>query len=1244
MIEITRVLCKNSTFFLYFCAVLLVKIPFYFAAHYDNLSSMTNDKKGGADFPPKAGQIAQQNSYADSAQNNKSQNAEREERVLRFWHNNEIFKKTLEKPANKGEFVFYDGPPFATGKPHYGHLLPGTAKDVIPRYKTMKGYRVQRNWGWDCHGLPIENLIQKENNLNTKQDIEAFGIKKFNQAAKASVFRYDADWKKIVPRTGRFVDMENQYTTMDNNFMESVWWGFGEIYKKGWAYENFRSMHISPALETSLSNFEVNLDYRDIVDISIYVKFKLKDDDFSLIAWTTTPWTLFGNVALAVGSDIDYVKVEIDTGDEVEKVIVARDLAEEVLKDKKYKIIEEISGADLVGKEYEPVFDHYSKKDDLENRQNGWKIYAANFVTTEDGTGIVHIAPAFGDDDLKLGQENNLPFVQHVNIDGSIKEDISELAGKQAKPASTEEEPNKHQETDIEVLKLLAPKGKLFAKKKYTHSYPHCWRTGVPLLNYALSSWFIKVTEFKNKMSSLNDKVNWVPESVGKKRFGNWLENAKDWGISRSRYWGTPIPIWKSEDGKEIEVLGSVADIKKRTKSTNNYFIARHGEGDHNVNKFLSANNEVVSNLTDKGREQAKNAGQKLKSEKIDMIFCSPLIRTKDTAKIIANEIGFNEKEIIVDDRLIEVQTGVLNGQSNEKFHGLFKNILDRFEIAPEEGENVSDVRRRIGDFIYDINKKYSGKNILIVTHEYPVWAFMGVKDGLNNQQMAELRDNKEYIVPTGYFAKYNFSELPHDDDYILDLHRPYIDEIKFTKNGKEMTRIEDIFDGWVDSGSMPFAVPHYPFEKDSNLAMSPGGMLKTSRRFPADFIAESLDQTRGWFYTLLALNTALFGKSPYKNVIVSGLVLAEDGQKMSKSLRNYPDINIVIDKYGADALRYYLISSPVIRGESMNFSEKGVDEVLKKIIQRYLNVVSFYELYKDSIFDKPEKIDEFVKPVSENVLDKWILARLDQTLQEVTKNLDKYQLDSACRPFFDFVDDLSTWYLRRSRDRVKGDDEKDKAQTLQTLGYVIFEFSKMIAPFMPFVAENVYQRMTGYDYKNSDKSVHLLSWTNYQKVDEQILSEMRKVRQIVANSLEARDSAGIKVRQPLSKVEIGIELGNQMQNIIADEINVKGVIHSSDLKEKEVRLDTEITNDLRQEGNMRELVRFIQSYRKEIKLNPSDKIRLSIKTDKPELVKKFADYIQKITNASALEFSNEADDGKDINIDNVKFIVKIRK
>jgi len=470
----------------------------------------------------------------------KSQTALIEEKVLNFWQENNLFKQTLEKDAPKGDFVFYDGPPFATGLPHYGHILAGVIKDAIPRYKTMKGYKVNRRWGWDCHGLPIENLIQKEYDLKTKKDIEDFGIKKFNQAAKKSVFKYDEEWKKIVPRTGRWVDMENSYTTMDATFSESVMWSFKKLYEKGLVYEDFKSMHISPALETPLSNFEVNQNYKDIVDISVYAKFALSGEDRTyLIAWTTTPWTLPGNVALAVGAEIDYVKVKITEVSKDGKIeaeideqspyfgtfIVAKSRLEAVLKDKKYEIISEFKGADLAGKSYEPIFDYYSKKTDLDNRENGWKIYTADFVTTEDGSGIVHIAPAFGEDDLNLAKANNLPFVQHVNIDGTIKPEATDFAGRQAKPKPDEQNLNKHQETDIEVIKYLAHHGSLFDKEKITHSYPHCWRTDAPLLNYALSSWFVKVTDNRDKMIKLNKQVNSIPSNVGEKRFGNWLEN-----------------------------------------------------------------------------------------------------------------------------------------------------------------------------------------------------------------------------------------------------------------------------------------------------------------------------------------------------------------------------------------------------------------------------------------------------------------------------------------------------------------------------------------------------------------------------------------------------------------------------------------------------------------------------------------------------------------------------------------------
>lgn len=1225
----------------------------------------------------------------------KSDFAMQEESVLSFWENNSIFKKSLSKNSPLGEYVFYDGPPFATGMPHYGHILAGIIKDAIPRYQTMKGHYVSRRWGWDCHGLPIEKLIQEENNLKTKKDIEDFGIKNFSKAAKASVFRYDKEWKKIVPRTGRWVDMENQYTTMDPEFMESVWWAFSELYKKGLIYEGFKSMHISPPLETPLSNFEVNQNYKDITDISVYVKFKLteeiekeKDTETFIVAWTTTPWTLFGNVALAVGNDIDYVKLKILQNDQGksesvpnENIILAKKCLDTVLKDKKYEIITEIKGKDLIGKRYEPVFDYYSSQNNLENHGNGWQIYSADFVTTEDGTGIVHIAPAFGEDDLKLGQKNKLPFIQHVNIDGSIKKDIPELAGHQAKPKSTPENPNSHQETDIKVLKMLALKNRLFAKEKFTHSYPHCWRTDAPLLNYAMSSWFIRVTNYNHKMVALNKKIKWVPKNVGEKRFGNWLENVKDWGVSRSRYWGTTMPVWKSDDGTEIDVLSSVCDIRSRTKSKNRFFIMRHGESDHNISKIWSSDNSVKSNLTKNGIEQVKQTSSKiisqLKNQKIDLIYTSPLDRTKQTAKIVAEEIGLSPDKIIVDDRLKETQSGKFNGTSGVKYREYYSN-KDAFADRPDGGENFLDIKKRVGEFIYEIDKKYHvsnksddennlteknpGKNILIISHDWPIWLLFCAAEGLDKIKSLKLNSFGETFIKTGEVRELDFAPIPHDDDFVLDLHRPYIDEIVYHKNGKKMIRIPDVFDTWFDSGSMPYAVPHYPFSDEikpfkslfEKIFGSFSNSFKKQHGFPADFIAEGLDQTRGWFYTLLALNTALFNQSPYKNVIVNGLVLAEDGQKMSKRLKNYPEPNLIFDKYGADAMRYYMLSSQIVESEPLAFSEKEVDEIYKKIIARLLNVVSFYEMYINDIYTEKntgEKNEELNKSIekkpknkissSDNILDKWIISRLNEVIIIATKSMENYKLNDACRPFFDFVDDLSTWYIRRSRDRFKGDDESDKEHAIQTTKFVLENFSKIIAPFMPFVAEIVYQRTTGFNFMLQDKSVHLTDWPllNYANknsdskntdffVDKSIINEMKKVREIVSLALLERDKAGIRVRQPLETLKIIVptsELDDYSLELIRDEVNVHQVIYDDTLDGAAVWLDTRISEELKEEGIMRELNRFIQSLRKDAKLHPNDKVIVAIETDEvgQYLVKKFSNEIKKSVKATDIKFSN---------------------
>ncbi|MCC2631106.1 MAG: Isoleucyl-tRNA synthetase, isoleucyl-tRNA synthetase, partial [Candidatus Paceibacter sp.] len=873
----------------------------------------------------------------------------------------------------------------------------------------------------------------------------------------------------------------------------------------------------------------------------------------------------------------------------------------------------------LVGKKYKPVFDYY-QNGELKNRENGWEIVAADFVTTTDGTGVVHIAPAFGEDDYNLSLKENLPFIQHVGQDGAFKKEVTDFAGQQVKPKDD------HQKADIEVIKYLAGKGTLFAKEKLVHSYPHCWRCDTPLLNYATSSWFVKVTDIKDKLVTENSKVNWVPSEIGEGRFGKWLENARDWAISRSRYWGAPLPVWTNNDKTNVEVIGSVDDIRKHTKR-NTYFVIRHGEADSNKQNILSGKATHQHHLTEEGKKDIEKAAQQLKE--IDLIISSPFVRTKESAEIIATILGIAASEIIYDDRLGEYDFGDFDGKDREAWHNYWKDYSwnDTDKKVPG-GECPDDVRNRVGQFIYDIDKQYEGKTIVIVSHQDPISYLQCVAEGKNITYLNE-EYWRAYALKNAEARELNFAFIPHNRNYELDLHRPYIDEVVWkSKDGSEMNRVPEVFDTWYESGSMPYASNHYPFENKE--------LIDAGKFFPADFIAEGQDQTRGWFYSLLVLSTGLFGHAPYKSVVVNGTVLAEDGQKMSKRLKNYPELDYVLDKYGADAMRYYLMSSPVVHAEDLSFSEKGVDEVVKKLLMRLQNVYTFFATYQAE-----EK--EFDISKVENILDRWILARLAELNNAVTQSLEKYELDRAAKPILDFVDDLSTWYLRRSRDRFKGDNEHDKQSALNTMHHVLIELSKLMAPFTPFIAEDLYQNVRRSD---STESVHLESWPVAGKTDEKLTQGMAEVRKIVSLGLEARAKANLKVRQPLQTLFVGREISSEYHNVILDELNVKE-IQIDKVLEQNVRLDTTISPVLKLEGQAREFIRGVQELRKKLKFNPGDKVMLTVSTNEggEALLKQFSLDISNTAQLSSVVMKNFEDaDAEKIEVDDLVFVVTLAK
>ena len=735
-----------------------------------------------------------------------------EEQILERWTQDKTFEASLLKDAPQGPFVFYDGPPFATGLPHYGHLLQSTIKDTIPRYKTMRGYRVRRRWGWDCHGLPLENQIEEKLGIKTKREIEALGVGQFNYAARNAVMEYADIWKQVIPRLGRWVDMEDDYKTLDSTYTESVWWSFKRLNEKGLVYEGFKSMQLCPRCGTTLSNFEVNQGYKDIKDIAVTVKLELVDEPGThLLAWTTTPWTLPGNMAAAVHRDHDYVKADVATDDgSTERIIMAKERL--LTSGREYTILETFKGEALVGRRYNPPFGYFAERE-MNGKEHAWKVYHADYVTLEDGTGIVHIAPAYGDDDMKLADQEGIPVVHHVDRDGRFMAFVSDFAGMLVKPKDDEKTGTTHLEADIAVVKWLAVHGRLFKKENITHSYAHCWRCDTPLINYATNSWFIAVTKIRDEVVAANNGVHWVPEHIGLARFGKWLENARDWSVSRQRYWGAPIPVWRSKKGT-YQIFGSLAELTAQTKHSGNvYFLMRHGEAQSNADGVSSTKRDAVNPLTAHGVAQVQAAVEALKGKRIDRIVASPFMRTKQTAELVAEAIGYDKTAIEYDDRLGEVQFGTLDGVSMDEYHAFLGSESNWGSKSPDGGESWNEVKRRAGSALYELERTEQGKNILIIAHNSPLRMMTAAAQGEALNESFD-GDDQGKIFGNAEVRELTFVPIPHNETFELDFHRPFIDEYAvYDEDGERMTRVPDVFDCWYESGSMPYAQDHYPFE-----------------------------------------------------------------------------------------------------------------------------------------------------------------------------------------------------------------------------------------------------------------------------------------------------------------------------------------------------------------------------------------------------------------------------------------------
>ena len=1099
-----------------------------------------------------------------------------EEKVLKFWKENKIFEKTQTadmRGLTRKVFRFFEGPPTANGQPHMGHAEGRAFKDIIPRYKTMRGFFVRRKAGWDTQGLPVEIEVEKELGLKNKQEIEKFGIAEFNEKAKASVWKYQDEWEKFTDRIGFWLDLKNPYITYKPDYIESLWWIFKEIAKRGLLTQSFKIVPYCTRCQTPLSSHELGMPgaYHKVKDPSVYVKFELKPSltkasagkskgNEYLLIWTTTPWTLPANVAIAVNPKLTYTKYKI--GNEYLWSYNAPPTIDNV----KYEVIEKMSGKKLIGLKYKQLF---NVKGAWQKNSKFFKVCGADFVSTEEGTGLVHIAPAFGENDMKLMQEvlsvkseklkiNDIPIT--VDDRGMVAKGLPG-AGKPAKTA------------DRDIVSHLEKTKALLKAGSYEHEYPFCWRCDTPLLYMAKFSWFIEMSKLRDEIIANGKKINWVPEHIKQGRFGEWLKEVKDWSISRNRYWGTPLPIWQHANGarsakasrnanapmrtKEqcghTEVIGSLEDLDKLRYSQNNFWLLRHGEAEHNLNNLIASGPEHgknISRLTIKGKKNAESAAINLKKElgnkKLDFIFASPYNRTKETAKIAAK---ITKSRVIIDKRLSEINCGIFNWRPVEEHHKFHKNDLERFTKICPGGENLNEVKKRMLEAIIDINSRYNGKNILIVSHGDPLWVLEGAMRGLSNEEILKLN----YIKVNGIAKKTELHNWPYNPVGELDLHRPYMDKIhlKCAKCDGKMIRVKEVADIWFDSGAMPYAQWHYPFENKD--------LIDKQLAFPADYISEGIDQTRGWFYSLLAIATLLKKNTPYLNVVTQGHILDKFGKKMSKSRGNAINPREMMDKYGADTLRWYFYTQ-TIPGEPKVFDELDLGKTLRKFIMIIYNSFVFWNTYA-------EKTSNSRLPTpSTNILDRWIISKLNKTAADATENLEKYDISGSAKSIEIFVDDLSRWYIRRSRSRLqKPKNKNDFKSASETLYYSLFVLSKLIAPFTPFFAEALYLSLTKNKNQQIKNSVHLDAWpkADEKEMDYSLLEKMEEVRRISGLALALRAEKGVKVRQPLKTLEIKSSKidarDTELIEVIKNEVNVKKVNWNMVIK-NEVNLDFKIT------------------------------------------------------------------------------------